>query len=98
MHETPSTDADRPSAAATKALRLGLGLTQEQLAERAGLERVEVVNVERGRNQATSARVRDGLARGLGLEPVVMEQVLRGELSIDEARALVATPAAPPVA
>lgn len=55
------------SAARVRAIRVSLGLTQQQLADRAGLARLEIVNVETGRNQMTSHRIRIGLARGLGL-------------------------------
>lgn len=41
--------------------------TQDELAERAGLDRVEVNAVERGRNKGTSSRIRDGLARAFGV-------------------------------
>ena len=45
------------------------GWTPQELADRAGLDRVEVNAVERGRNKATSARIRDGLARAFGVHP-----------------------------
>lgn len=55
------------TAGRVRTLRLSLGLTQQQLADRAGLARLEIVNIETGRNQMTSHRIRVGLARGLGL-------------------------------
>src|SRR5689334_16601352 len=50
-----------------KAERDRRGWTQDQLAELAGLRRVEVNAVERGRNKGTSARVREGLAKAFGV-------------------------------
>ena len=44
-----------------RALRVRAGLTQDQVAERAGLRRDEVTKVENGTNHASSARVREGL-------------------------------------
>jgi transcriptional regulator with XRE-family HTH domain len=71
-------DPNRPSAKALRALRAGLGVSQAQVAERAGLQRVEVVNLESGRNQATSARVQRGLARAFGLSAEEIAEVLSG--------------------
>ena len=45
-----------------RALRWRLGWTQEDLAERAAIARVEVSNLESGRNQARSARIHASLA------------------------------------
>jgi transcriptional regulator with XRE-family HTH domain len=68
-----------------KALRKALGLTQEALAERADLERVEISNLESGRNQATSVRILKGLARGFGLELQDASDLVDGVLDVETA-------------
>ena len=74
-----------PSAVATRAIRRRLEISQQELARRAGVERVEIIAVEKGRNRATSARVSNGLARGFGLSTEMMELVLRGDVSAQQA-------------
>lgn len=68
-----------------RALRVALKLTQEQLADRGELERVEISNLESGRNQATSTRILKGLAKGFELSLQDMADVIDGALSVDEA-------------
>lgn len=68
-----------------KALRKELGLTQEALAERGGLERVEVSNLESGRNQATSVRILRGLAKAFALSLQDAAEFVDGTLSVEEA-------------
>lgn len=51
-----------------RALREALGLTQQQVAARGELNgQAEVGKVESGANKASSVRMRDGLAKGLGI-------------------------------
>ena len=76
------------------ALRKRLGLTQAQVAERAGLRRDEVTKVEGGANKATSARVRDGLARAYGLSVDELLGYLDGAVELETLSPAV-TPAAP---
>ena len=45
------------------------GWTQERLADEAGLDRVEVNALEKGRNKGSSARIRDALTRVFGSIP-----------------------------
>ena len=78
-----------------RALRVALKLTQEQLADRSGLERVEISNLESGRNQATSTRILKGLARGFELSLQDMSDVIDGELTVDEAVRRRGAPVAP---
>lgn len=89
------TTADR-----IKALREKLGLVQEDLVERTGgdLDRTEVSKIEKGKNKLTTYRMRDLLARGLGLSMEDLIAYISGTLSIEEA-ALRSRPAppAPPV-
>lgn len=66
-----------------KAERERRGWTQEQLAERAGIDRVEVNALERGRNKGTSTRIRDGLARAFEIHPA---EVGGGERPAEEHR------------
>ena len=68
-----------------KALRKALGLTQDALADRGGLERVEISNLESGRNQATSVRILKGLAKGLGLDLQATSDFVDGLLSVEDA-------------
>lgn len=63
------------------ALRTLLRLTQKALAERGGIERTEVVEIEHGRNQATSARIVGALATGFGLTMEQTVKLLDGALS-----------------
>ena len=52
-----------------KALRLDAGLTQQQLADKAGLDRSWVNQMERGKKKITRAP-REKLAKALGVSPV----------------------------
>lgn len=56
-------------AAILKELRLEAGLTQQQLADKAGLDRSWVNQMERGRKKITRAP-REKLAAALGVSPV----------------------------
>lgn len=69
-----------------RAFRQAVGLTQEELAERADLDRVEVARIENGWNQGTSTRICFGLARAFRLWPETMEAVLAGELAASAAQ------------
>ena len=71
-----------------RALRVALGLTQEGLALRAHISRVEVVGLEGGRYAGRSVRMRDGLAGAVGIEPADMARFLAGGLSLAEVLAL----------
>lgn len=64
-----------------------------------GVERLVINNVENGRNQATSAEVRDALAAGFGVPPSAMSRYLDGELTTLQLNALrYAVPAAEQIA
>lgn len=71
-------------------LRKALGWTQEQVADRSGgaLTRIVVNKIETGRNKASSAAVRDGLATAFGLERSAMFDYLDGAIGLEEAVAL----------
>lgn len=66
------------------ALRKRLKLTQEQLAERCGLTRVEIAKLETGKNKARSARFLAALARGCGVPQEALDAYLLGELELDD--------------
>lgn len=86
MHEegaprtAPATVADR-----VRALRKALKLTQEELGKRGDLDRVEVTRVENGWNQATSGRIRHGLAKGFGLTLEAAYAYLEGRIDLEAA-------------
>jgi DNA-binding XRE family transcriptional regulator len=63
------------------ALRRLHGLTQEALAIRSGLRRTEIIEIEKGRNQCTSARVVGALAAGFALTMPQIEDLLKGALT-----------------
>lgn len=67
-----------------RAIREALGCTQEAIAERGGLERAEVNKVETGRNEATTWRIRRGLARAYGVTVETLSDCFDGILSVEE--------------
>lgn len=66
-------------------LRLRLGLTQEQVGERAGLERTKIVDIEHGKNQASTWLVRRGLATAFRLRVETLSDFLDGAITVDDA-------------
>lgn len=68
-----------------RALRTTSGMTQQRLADLAGVGRIEVIAVEKGRNKATSIRMRDGLARAFGLTREDMSLVLEKKITVNDA-------------
>lgn len=75
-----------PSGLFVRAARKALGWTQSELADRAGLHRVEISNIERGYNQVTSHRARVGLARGFGVPIELISRGVEEGPGVDEAR------------
>lgn len=69
------------SGAQVRALRELLQLTQEQVAERAGIERTVVVKVEAGVNKLSSFNARTAMARGLGLTIEQLTDLISGDLT-----------------
>lgn len=63
-----------------KKLREHVGLTQAQVAERGGLERVEVNQIERGENSCSSWRIRAWLAQAFGVQATTIAAYLDGAL------------------
>lgn len=61
-------DAKQILAANLRALRLSIGISQEELAERAGLHRTYVSSVERGQRNVTLENI-FCLAYALGVDP-----------------------------
>jgi transcriptional regulator with XRE-family HTH domain len=68
-----------------RARRSALGLTQEALAESAGVSQAVVSDIERGRISLSSADIRRRLAAALGVTHLDL-LVAAGELTADEAR------------
>ena len=77
--------ADETPGDRIRAIRKALGLTQEDVAARAGIRRDAVVKVESGANQAGSAAIRSGLARAFGLTSDDIASVLEGRIDADAA-------------
>ncbi len=71
-------------------LRERSGLTQAQVAERAGLERVEVNQIERGKNSCGSWRVRAGLATAFSVRVSTMAEYLDGTIDLAEVASRIA--------
>lgn len=76
------TMATPPIGDMVRALRKELGLTQEALADRAGLQRTRVVRIESDAEKGSSPNVRRGLATAFGLSLDDLDLYLRGELSL----------------
>lgn len=64
-----------------RALREILCLSQQKLADRAGLTREEINKIESGKNKASSARIQRALAQGLALPAENFEALYSGEAS-----------------
>lgn len=73
-------------ATRVRSLREALGLSQERIAERGGLRRVEISKVEGGHNMATSYDMRRCLAAGFGLALEDLVELLDGETPIETLR------------
>lgn len=63
-------------------LRKAKGWTQEELAHRAAVSRTDIVNLEKGRNRASSHAKRRALARGFDLTIETIDALLDGSLSV----------------
>lgn len=64
-------------------LRLRLGMSQQALADRAGIDRTLVVRLARGTNLSSYANC-DALARGFGIDVLTMIDYVLGRISVDE--------------
>lgn len=73
---------DETVAGRVKLLRGALGLTQEAMATAAGLERVVLVQVESGKNQASSYAIRAALAIGTDVPLEALADYLDGALPL----------------
>jgi transcriptional regulator with XRE-family HTH domain len=65
-------------------LRQRLNLSKTEFAKRAGLGQAEVTHLESGRNQASTLRVREALARGFGLSLARTNEYLDGRATFLE--------------
>ena len=65
-------------------LRQRLNLSKTEFAKRAGLGQAEVTHLESGRNQASTLRVREALARGFGLSLARTNEYLEGRATFLE--------------
>lgn len=73
-------------------LRTSLGLTQDDIARRGGLERSSVVKFEGGTTQGRSATLRAGIAKALGLTIEDVGKVFDGTITPKTAAALAKVP------
>ncbi len=82
-------------AARVKALRLRLDMTGDEVAAASKvLNRTEISKIETGKNQATTDRVRTGLARAFGVNREMLGEYLEKRISLDALLAHGATQAA----
>lgn len=75
-----------------RALRTALGLTQEQVADRGGLDRTEVNKLEAGKNQATTDRIRASLAVAFASTRDDIAAYLEDRIGLDEILARIRNP------
>lgn len=68
-----------------KKIRVRLGLSQEQVAERTGIHPMSVSKLERGERTTPDAGTLEALTRGLGLRPGELLEDASGALPIDDA-------------
>jgi transcriptional regulator with XRE-family HTH domain len=66
MTLVPNSDVKRPFGVSVRTWRKRLGISQEELAERAGLHRTYISDVERGARNVSLESI-DKLARALGI-------------------------------
>lgn len=66
-------------------LRERLGMTQQQVGERAGYGRDAINKLESGKLQASSARMRDGLADAFSLSRADLDAFIGGRITVEEA-------------
>lgn len=71
------------TAERVRALRKALGLTQEKLGSLVGLDRIEVLKVEKGKRKLTGHDVRVRFAQGIGVPTPVLDSYLGGDLAVD---------------
>lgn len=77
--------AEEQIAERVRTMRVALGLTQQQLANRGQIDRSYVVHTENGRNKATGIITRRGLARGLALDMDELDALFDGSLDMETA-------------
>jgi transcriptional regulator with XRE-family HTH domain len=66
-------------------LRERLGMTQQQVGEKAGYGRDAINKLEAGKLQASSARMRDGLADAFSLSRADLDAFVGGRITVEEA-------------
>lgn len=76
---------DNVSGAQVRRLRELMKLSQEQLAERAGIDRTVVVKIEGGANKLSSFASRSAIAKGFGLTIETLGYLLCGAMTAEEA-------------
>jgi transcriptional regulator with XRE-family HTH domain len=76
MLNTVEADFARQLAVGIRGLRLRRGLSQVDLAARAGVNRTVIINAENGRRQIRPSTVRK-IARALGVTPTELWEELR---------------------
>jgi transcriptional regulator with XRE-family HTH domain len=76
--------SDHDVASLVRALRGGLGLSQEVAAERGGILRTELSTIENGRNKASSYEMRGALSRAFDLTLEALDDYLAGRSDLRE--------------
>lgn len=84
----PRQEATKPRVVEAKellrALRTRLGWTQEELAERADLLRQEINKIEVGKNQVSTVRILESLARAAGSSLEDMHAYFQERITLDD--------------
>lgn len=80
----PSEQTDSGFATLLRPLRKAAKLTQQTLADAAGLTRLEIVNLEGGRNRGTRHRIHTGLAHAFGVTVETLDAYLDGKIDLPD--------------
>ena len=86
--ERPGARAEQTTSERLRALRQAIGVTQARLGELCGLTRVEVVQLETGKNKGTSYATRAALAKGVDVPVDAIAAYLDGDVGLADLLAL----------
>ena len=80
--EKSGAQAEQTTADRLRSLRQALGITQEALSELCGMTRVEIVQLETGKNKGSSYATRSALAKGVDVPVDALAAFLDGEIQL----------------